>query len=100
LWPIIVVILIVFLFSFFTVQTAQMAVITRFGKIPARGPAGPELEMAVHRPRRRPGQSSTLHECLPAHGLSRLGAEGTLVRKHRPRAGITKAGNACASRPD
>ena len=32
LWPIIVVILIVFLLSFFTVQTAQVAVITRFGK--------------------------------------------------------------------
>jgi hypothetical protein len=88
LWPIIVVILIVFLISFFTVQTAQMAVITRFGKIPARGPAGPELEMAVHRPRRRP--VSTLHQCLPADGLSRLGAERTLVRKHRLRAGITR----------
>ena len=32
LWPFIVVILIVFLLSFFTVQTAQVAVITRFGK--------------------------------------------------------------------
>src|SRR5262249_60178771 len=31
-WPFIVVILIVFLLSFFTVQTAQVAVITRFGK--------------------------------------------------------------------
>jgi regulator of protease activity HflC (stomatin/prohibitin superfamily) len=32
LWPFIAVILIVFLLSFFTVQTAQVAVITRFGK--------------------------------------------------------------------
>jgi len=31
-WPFIVVILIVGLLSFFTVQTAQVAVITRFGK--------------------------------------------------------------------
>src|SRR6201987_6567957 len=31
-WPFIVVVLIVFLLSFFTVQTAQVAVITRFGK--------------------------------------------------------------------
>jgi regulator of protease activity HflC (stomatin/prohibitin superfamily) len=31
-WPLIVVILIVGLLSFFTVQTAQVAVITRFGK--------------------------------------------------------------------
>ena len=31
-WPFIVVILIIFLLSFFTVQTAQVAVITRFGK--------------------------------------------------------------------
>ena len=31
-WPFIVVILVVGLLSFFTVQTAQVAVITRFGK--------------------------------------------------------------------
>src|SRR4029079_13518379 len=31
-WPFIVVVLIIFLLSFFTVQTAQVAVITRFGK--------------------------------------------------------------------
>src|SRR5512135_2638474 len=31
-WPFVIVILIVFLLSFFTVQTAQVAVITRFGK--------------------------------------------------------------------
>ena len=39
-WPFIVVILIVGLLSFFTVQTAQVAVITRFGKFcawPSRG---------------------------------------------------------------
>jgi regulator of protease activity HflC (stomatin/prohibitin superfamily) len=31
-WPLIVIILIIGLLSFFTVQTAQVAVITRFGK--------------------------------------------------------------------
>ena len=31
-WPLIVVILIVVLLSFFTVQTAEVAIITRFGK--------------------------------------------------------------------
>ena len=50
---------------------------------------------------RRSRRLSTLHQCSPADGLSRLGPERTLVRKHRPaRWDYQGRQCACASRTD
>jgi hypothetical protein len=59
LWPMIVVILIVFLISFFTVQTARIAVTTRFGKFLRVAQPGLNWKYS---PRRNHG-----HATQPAH---------------------------------
>ena len=55
-WPLIVVILIVGLLSFFTVQTAQVAVITRFGKFLRVAEPGLNWKWPFIDRGRRPGQ--------------------------------------------